>query len=176
MQFHHLPQNLADRVFDIIRACNGMQGIARLRLVSKAWLAAVQQYPGSAKVSSNLKALDALQRIMPNVSKLFVTPKMGYPTSFDLTPLTQCCQLSSLILSAGAPQFSFNWDVIHVVGIPNTVREVEVRHLSLDASSFNNATALITKLTYQRQGPSQNNEWGFLQHLPHLKVQFPPCY
>ena len=57
-----------------------------------------------------------------------------------------------------------------MVGIPNTLRELEVRDMSLKSYSFNNAEASVTKLIYERREPSQ--EWDFLRLLPHLKVQY----
>ena len=173
MQFTQLPQNCADRIFNIIRAEYGMPGIDHLRLVSKAWLAAVQQYPGTAKDSSKLDKLDPLQRIMPNLRKLYITHNNEGSTEIDLTPLANCPQLISLNVTAELwPPAPHNWEIIYVEGIPNTLRKLKVRKLSLDAKSFNNAAASLTKLVYHKVEMFQEDEWEFLEHLPHLKVQY----
>ena len=177
MTFIQLPQNCADRVFEIIEAEYGVQAIARLRLISKAWLAAVQQYPGTAKDSSKLDKVDALQRIMPNVSKIYITHILEGSPGADLTPLAQCLQLISLDLTA------VHWDnryyngrVHNVVGVPKTLRELRVIELRLDAESFSSASTSITKLDYQRREPCENDEWEWLLNLPYLKVSLPPRY
>ena len=189
MHFQQLPQNVVDTVFDDIKLSDGMQAIARLRLVSKAWLAAIQQYPGSAKLLSGLDKLEALQRIMPNVSKLCITHRSKGSTTLDLTPLAQYSQLTSLDLSAVLSRSlsKYHGKYVSLNNIPGTLRELEVRvrNLCLDASSFNSGAALLTNLTYQRTKTTRDRdedeeneevEWEWLQHLPHLKVCFcAPC-
>ena len=169
MHVHELPQNATDIIFEHVEASVGRLGIARLRLVSKAWLAAVQQYPGSAKLST-LDKLSPLQHIMPNVSKLSISHKVEGPTVIDLTLLAKFCQLSSLELSAVNPSHKFNWKVIEVMGIPNTLKRVKVSDLKLHSGSFNNAAALITSLDYQRGNLTQPDDWKWMQNLPQLKV------
>ena len=175
MHFTALPQSCADRVFDIIKATDGMQAIARLRLVSKIWLAAVQQYPGTARISSSLHQLNDLLHIMPNVSKLLITHFYTSHRKIDLTLLAQCLQLSSLELSAGLGRV-WTQELITVVGMPSTLRKLRVKNLMLTAGSFGEIASSITSLKLEGRDCARMVEWGWLQHLPHLKVSLiAPC-
>ena len=152
MRFLQLPLDLIHRVVSIILTLYGMQALARLRLVSKAWMAAIQQYSGSAKVSSSLRELDILQRIMPSVSKLYITHRIEGSTTLDLTPLAQFRQLTSLDLSAMCqPHRPYYGRHLNVKAIPNTLRGLDVRGLYLDDGSFSSAAASLTSLKYQRR-------------------------
>ena len=68
-----LPEPLLSRIVGEIEAEYGMRGLAILRLVSKAWRAAVQQYAGAAKSSSEADSLEALFQMMPNLRKLHIS-------------------------------------------------------------------------------------------------------
>lgn len=195
MQFHQLPLELVHRVFNIILITHGMQDLACLRLVSKAWMAAIQQYSGSAKVSSSLRKLNTLQHIMPSVGKLYITHRIKGPTTLDLTPLAQFRQLTSLDLSAmRKPYKRYYGRQLNVKAIPNTLRELDVRGLYLDNGSFSSVAASLTSLKYHRRetklclsshavgnGATEIQEseevaWEWLQHLPYLKVCcYSPC-
>ena len=118
---------------------------------SKAWLAAGQQYPGTAKVSSSIEKLDSLLRIMPCVSKLALSHHLVAFATINISPLAQCLQLISLELLDGSGGYEMR--LINVVGSPYTLRELGVSNLRLGGGSFNKAAFSITSLRLQRTKP-----------------------
>ena len=57
-----LAQPLVDKILKDIEAEDGMKGVAICRLVSKSWLAAVQQYPGTARRLLRSRQLDKIEQ------------------------------------------------------------------------------------------------------------------
>lgn len=170
MSIQKLPQLATDIIFEHVEASDGFHGILCLRLVSKAWLAAVREYPGSAELDSDLKELDSLLRIMPRVTKLSLCSHLLSSKTINLSPLAQCKQLTSLELFDGSGGYESL--TINVVGSPNSFRELGVCNLRLGVGSFNNAASSITSLKLQRTKSVREDEWEWVQNLPNLKVRF----
>ena len=146
-ELQDLPPDLIDTVMKEIQGVCGFKGLASCRLVSKAWLAAVQQYPGKAGCTANADNMEALCQILPNMASVAVSSDAESAT-FNLRPLQSCSQLTSIELLTTATSFRY----YTILDLPSTVKEAEVRNIDVDYNSLANSTSFLTRLQYQLGG------------------------
>ena len=163
-----LTQPLIDKIFKEVEAEYGMKGIANCRLVSTAWLAALQQYPGTANCSSEADSLRRLRAFMPNMGKLCVSHRHNAHLSSNL--VDQFKQLTSIELSASSEYQQAESEGIVMDHLSSTLRTVTIRNLYLAPESFRNKQPTFSSLHYQapRWMPSEKLEW--LSNLQQLRV------
>ena len=160
-----LTQPLFDRILKNFEAEDGMKGVAICRLVSKAWLAAVRQYPGTARSCSEANSLRRLSSIMPGMSRLCIS--FGNTAHLDSSLVEQLKQLTSLKLSASSPaHLMASSESISMTSLPSVLRELTVRNIGIAPDSFRYTPAALTFLEYQ--APWEKQEW--LPHLQELRV------
>ena len=101
LRWNSLPQHLMDVILDSAEAMGGKKCIARIRLVSKSWLAAVRAHPMKLKHMRVMTARDlvTLCGIIPHMAGLDFTYKAGPTESPDLSPLSAQSSLTHLSIS-----------------------------------------------------------------------------
>ena len=94
------------RILSEVEFEDGRKGVAVCRLVCKAWLAAVQLYPGTAHSSSETSDLETLLQIMPSLCKLCISHR--HHGDLDYSLVRQFSQLTSIELSASSVTHQMN--------------------------------------------------------------------
>lgn len=166
--YQQLPQELQHRVIGVLHETEDWQTIANLRLVSKTCLAAVQQYPGSLRITQPEK-LEDLPSLMPNMQNLAIRDiERSFTDSIlDLHALEQCTKLTSLDLVARR-QDGFNFtdypNACQVVHLPGSLKQLKTVWINFSKDSFI-STRHLTSLTIQGGG-----DWTWMDAQQKLKV------
>lgn len=166
---YRLPQPLIDGILSSLAP--SLEDIAQLRLVAKSWRAAIQHYPGSAKLKS-LDKLEDLCSLMPNIAS--VTLKNINSPFVNLSLLGQSPQLTSLSLAAMAvgPNPGHKKPApVEVDFLPGSLKDLHLKNLGLAPGSFDHTAASITSLCYRHTLTfSYIWEWRWLHHLQDLQA------
>ena len=164
-----LPEPLLSRIVGEIEPEYGMRGLAVLRLVSKAWRAAVQQYAGAAKSSSEADSLEALFQMMPNLRKLHISHT--HTVQLNCSLWEKFKQLTSIQLSASlAYQQAPTSEGIIVDNLSSTLRDVTIRNISVAPRSFRNRQPSLARLHYKGGARPCREKLSWLPYLPELRV------
>lgn len=145
-----LTQPLFDKIFKAVEAKCGMKGVVNCRLVSKAWLAALQQYPGTANSSSEADSLRRLRAIMPSVSKLCVSHRHNAHLSSNL--VDQFKQLTNIELSASSEYQQAESECIVMDHLSSSLRKVTIRISTLPQRASRTSSQFSAACTIKHTG------------------------
>ena len=164
-----LPQHLMELIIEKLDEPRSRKSKARMRLVSKSWLAAVTAYPGTLKCKS-VKQQDELLRLcqlLPNMTGLDLSSKMR---KLSLQPLSIASQLSHLSLTGNAKDLvELDTDIS---ALPKSLRELHIKSICLAPDGFRSLQCVNLTSLSLCSGKSRAGEvWELLQHLPKLKVR-----
>ena len=171
-RWNSLPPHLMGLVID----CSDCKTIACIRLVSKAWHAAVKEHPLSPKPIRVAKT-DELQRlcqILPNMSGLELSSRAG---RIVLNPLSALSTLRDLSLAGR----DCSWQpsqraelCANLGGVPSSLRSLQLQFIQLCPQNVNSVKFVnLSSLSFRSRRDSNSAVWVLLQHLPQLKVKPP---
>ena len=162
-----LPQELLHLVFRELVELEGIEQAAKMRLVSKAWLAACADYP--AELFCGNQDLQTLCKILPCMTTL----KLQKEGKWDLQPLQSCTHLTSVVLYQLSHSGSCKRSNAHHVdlsylppGISNMTLYLTILSESIPAISL----PQLTKLHCQFIDSKAQDIWNVLGSLTHLQV------
>lgn len=171
-----LPQELLHLVFRELVELEGIEQAAKMRLVSKAWLAACADYP--AEVFCKYQDLQTLCKILPCMSSL----KLQEEGKWDLQLLQSCTHLTSVELyqfsHSGSCKRSDYSDALHVdlsylpPGVSNMTFYLTILSESISAISL----PQLTKLHCRFIDNKPQDIWNFLGSLTQLQVSISAIY
>ena len=165
-----MPPHLMSLVMDHL----DNKTMASMRLVSKAWHAAVKEHPVSPKPISVKRATD-LQRlcqILPNMSKLELSSKAE---RLNLTPFSALSMLSHLSLAGRERPWSVREGAelrASLGGLPSSLRSLQLECVDVGLHNIKHVKFVgLTSLSFRFRRIQNPAVWQLVQHLPQLKVR-----
>ena len=167
-----LNPHLVERI--LISLSYSIEEIAELRLVCKAWQAAIQFFPAWATLSSPDAALASAEKMPGSVS---VTHRDVH-AYLDVSALSQCSQLKSQNLGSSSPRRP-RAKLLREPLVPHrswlTLKhKLRESSLVLAPSGFDNTGAVLTHIHYHyMKDLSHFWNWRWLHNLQGLRVSCP---
>ena len=141
-----------------------------MRLVSKAWLAAVTAYPGILEDIEIEKQADLakLRKLMPNMVGLEIGSDRD---KLNLKPLSALKQLTYLNLSGADPFFEEDELQADLSPLPESLRKLKVSRVYVPPDCFKNLKfGELRSLSFGFGQNKQAEIWRLLRYLPVLEV------
>lgn len=153
-------------------AANGnMKAIASLRLVSKAWRAAVREHPVTFKDIRVTKwgDLRKLNKISHQISQLTIGCNQR---KLNLCPLSSLTNLRSIGITGYRDDWSVKQQLYAGLShLPGSLTELQLAFVELRSSSLRSLKITdLRVLTLQFSPYHSPNIWSLLQCLPNLEV------
>ena len=168
-----LPQHLLELiVLKYGQECASSKDLLNLRLVSKAWRSAVQEYGGSILIDVQKSTdLFGVCKFLPAMSSLFV-----YNLSLQvfLHPLSSLSRLTHLDITKLDPRGVDNEAhelLADLLLLPASLRDLVIWNCHVDPACFKHVKCVeLTKLDVYWTTNTAAEICDLLQHLPKLKV------
>ena len=165
--FALVPQHLLEVIVAKFGSKYGQDGLLALKLVSKAWKAAVMAH--KSIVSRDIEASGDLFRackIWPGMSTL----KLDSPgIQFHLYPALGCANLKTVVISNSSPYYQEV--TIDLPALPSSLRDLSINDCNLDANCFEDIICTqLTKLSVNSVANTTEEICSLLKRVPNLKV------
>lgn len=158
-----------DLVIQHLDGFGARSSIASMRLVSKAWLAAVIAYPGILSLISIEKQADLaeLHKLMPNMVGLEM---VSLQKELNLEPISALTHLTYLSLSGHDP---FGELYADLSPLPKSLRKLQISMAHVPPDCFENLKFVeLRSLSFEIRQNEEPEVWKLLQCLPKLEVMF----
>lgn len=169
--FALVPQHLLEVIVAKFGSKYGQDGLLALKLVSKAWKAAVLAYNGPVRCSLKKSSyLFKVCKTWPNLSTLEIdSPGI----QFYLYPALGCPNLDTLVIvNSGLDHQEVT---IVLTALPSSLRDLAVTSCNLDANCFKDIRCTqLTRLSIDWAHNSTEEICSLLWTMPNLEVHL--CY
>ena len=171
-----LPQHLLELiVLRFGQGCVTIKALLDLRLVSKAWKAALQEYTGTVGIDVETSAnLFGVCRFLPAMSRLHIsTPGL----QFYLHPVSSLSRLVHLDISKADDNNVANELLADLLLLPASLRSLVITDFHVDPACFKYMKCVeLTRLAISWTTNTAAEICDLLQYLPKLKVSYAGQY
>lgn len=160
-----LPQHLMDEFISKLEDEGCEESVANMRLVSKAWNAAVRNYPGKLKDVQIREHCDIedLCKAMPNMTGLEISSAEEH---LDFGPLASLNGLTNLVIEAGEKELHLD-----LSDLPSSIRKLQLKAAYVSQHCHKALKCVSPQSSTLAFGEDSNSEiWKLLGQVPKLQV------
>lgn len=167
----NLPQDLKGAILRHLQALGGAKAVVIMRLVSKSWQAAVEEFPAEVSLWPPVfKRLKEISKIIPNMRALTLH---NVQEGLNLDSIAELGRLTELNMSQAESAGLVQAPILRFTQpFPWTLQSLQLQGLNVSPEVLRQGNLpYLTNLTFIWEQNGEAEAWQALLSLPKLKVQ-----